>query len=109
MDGLPENVNPFCVNREVTINDGVLSGRFPDYFSEENFCTFAIPSVETGQLSQSEAEELVREISKEIVLEGEFAVKESFARIIPQDLRNKIPVTTSNRPTCASSECYYLS
>lgn len=111
MEGLPANTNPFCVNHDVSIEDGLIVTEFPEYFDvweKDDVFYAAKPNVQTKPLSQEEAEALVRRISETIAIPGEVAVKEAYKHIIPADLRAVVPVTKSLDGRSDYGECYYL-
>ncbi len=110
MDGFPAGVNPFSMNVDETINDGSMCSYAPDFFAwnedDEMYCPS--PSSRNTDCPQKEAEELVGGLLDADII-GSFAVKEPYAHIIPQDLREAIKVTRSHDGLCSSQDCYSLS
>ena len=108
--GVPENTNPFCVNEDTCIGDGILMRVAPQYFSDDG----STPSgdraplkVTAPKLSQQEAENLVRELYESDILQGAtFAVKEDFTHIIPKDLQGKVYISRNPGELCSDKDVY---
>ncbi len=114
--GLPANVNPFCVVDDHCLCDGLHAYHWPGYFAEiprsepnRNPCgVTARADVQMPALSQQEAEAFVRDVHDHDCLSRVFAVKEEWKHLIPADLRKSVLVAKTTEGHCLSDATYYL-
>ena len=106
--GVPENTNPFCINEDQSISDGIFLNIAPQYFSSNGDGFDRAPiNVTSPQLSQKQAKKLVRELYESDCLDGaSFAVKETFAHIIPADLKGKVYISRNLGDPCSDKDVY---
>ncbi len=95
--GVPANVNPFCIVYDEDIADGAFSMIAPQYFVEiGEYRKYICPTqIESPALTQEEAEDLVRKLIQQNIVES-LAIKIDFIHIIPEDRDGEVFVITCN-------------
>lgn len=112
-EGLPANVNPFCIVADNDMFDGMFEQIAPEYFvtlKEPSRTDCPTKYRIRSELSQAEAEELVSNLVGVDVTRS-LAVKREFSHIIPKNLRSEVFVakrwdTLTGR--CALIDCFQI-